>query len=62
MDSSAKAHFQKFVSAGHPVGEVIGVNSFLVQVKGLQPVNIHALVIFEDGSKGFIQHILEELA
>jgi F-type H+-transporting ATPase subunit alpha len=60
MDSSAKAHFQKFVSAGHPVGEVIGVNSFLVQVKGLQPVNIHALVIFEDGSKGFIQHILED--
>jgi hypothetical protein len=36
MDSNAKAHFQKFVEAGHPVGEVIGVNSFLVQVKGLQ--------------------------
>jgi F-type H+-transporting ATPase subunit alpha len=60
MDSNAKAHFQKFVEAGHPVGEVIGVNSFLVQVKGLQPVNIHALVIFEDGSKGFVQHILED--
>jgi F-type H+-transporting ATPase subunit alpha len=60
MDSNAKQHFQKFVEAGHPVGEVIGVNSFLVQVKGLQPVNVHALVIFEDGSKGFIQHILED--
>jgi F-type H+-transporting ATPase subunit alpha len=60
MDSNAKQHFQRFVEAGHPMGEVIGVNSFLVQVKGLQPVNMHALVIFEDGSKGFVQHILED--
>jgi F-type H+-transporting ATPase subunit alpha len=60
VDSNAKQHFQKFVEAGHPVGEVIGVNSFLVRVKGLQPVNMHALVIFEDGSKGFVQHILED--
>jgi F-type H+-transporting ATPase subunit alpha len=60
MEGNAKQHFQKFVDAGHPVGEVIGVTSFLVQVKGLQPVNLHALVIFEDGSKGFVQQILED--
>lgn len=60
MDNNAKQHFQKFVEAGHPVGEVIAVNSFLVRVKGLQPVNMHALIIFEDGSKGFVQHILED--
>lgn len=60
MNANAKQHFQRFVEAGRPVGEVIGVNSFLVQVRGLQPVNIHALVIFEDGSKGFVQHILED--
>jgi F-type H+-transporting ATPase subunit alpha len=60
MDANAKQHFQKFVEAGHPVGEVIGVNSFLIRVKGLQPINLHALVIFEDGSKGFVQHILED--
>lgn len=48
------------MEAGHPVGEVIAVNSFLVRVKGLQPVNMHALIIFEDGSKGFVQHILED--
>lgn len=60
MDSNAKQHFQRFVEAGNPVGEVVAVNSFLVQVKGLQPVSTHALVIFEDGSKGFVQHILED--
>jgi F-type H+/Na+-transporting ATPase subunit alpha len=60
MDSNAKQHFQRFIEAGHPVGEVISVNSFLVQVKGLQPVNVHALIIFEDGSKGFVQQILED--
>jgi F-type H+-transporting ATPase subunit alpha len=60
VDANAKQHFQKFVEAGHPVGEVIGVNSFLIRVKGLQPINLHALVIFEDGSKGFVQHILED--
>ncbi len=53
-------HFQRFVDAGQPVGEVLTVNNFLVTVKGLQPVNIHALVTFEDGSKGFVQHILED--
>ncbi len=60
MDANSKQHFQKFVETGNPVGEVIGVNSFLIRVKGLQPVNLHALVVFEDGSKGFVQHILED--
>jgi F-type H+-transporting ATPase subunit alpha len=60
MEGNAKQHFQSFVDAGHPVGEVIGVTGFLIQVRGLQPVNLHALVIFEDGSKGFVQHILED--
>jgi F-type H+-transporting ATPase subunit alpha len=59
MDGNAKQHFKQFVEAGHPVGEVIGVTGFLIRLKGLQPVNLHALVIFEDGSKGFVQHILE---
>jgi F-type H+-transporting ATPase subunit alpha len=60
MEANARAHFQKFVDSGQPVGEVIGVSNFLVKVKGLQPVNPHALVIFEDGSKGFVQHILDD--
>lgn len=53
-------HFQTFVKAGHPVGEVIAVNSFVVAVKGLQPVNVNSLITFENGSKGFVHHILED--
>lgn len=48
------------VKAGHPIGEVIGVDKYLVKVKGLHPVNQHALVMFEDGSKGFVHYIFED--
>ena len=37
MENNPKQHFQRFVEAGSPVGEVIAVNSFLVQARGLQP-------------------------
>lgn len=57
---SDSAHFKRLVEAGRPVGEVIGVDSFLVRVRGLQPVNMHSLVMFEDGSKGFVRLILED--
>lgn len=54
------AHFKRLVESGRPVGEVIGVDKFLVHVRGLQPVTIHALVMFEDGSKGFVRYILDD--
>lgn len=57
---SDNRHFDALVSKGNPVGEVIGVDRFLVRVKGLQPVNVHALIMFEDGSKGFVYQILED--
>jgi F-type H+-transporting ATPase subunit alpha len=57
---SDNKHFDQLVTAGKPVGEVIAVDRFLVRVKGLQPVNIHALVLFEDGSKGYVHHIYED--
>ncbi len=56
----ASKHFEQLINRGQPVGEVSGVDDFLVRVRGLQPVNIHALVMFEDGSKGFVHHILED--
>ncbi len=58
--NSDNAHFKRFVEMGNPVGEVVAVNSFLVKVRGLQPVTVHTLVMFEDGSKGFVQHVLED--
>ncbi len=57
--SAASQHFNRLVKAGNPVGEVIGVDRFLIQVKGLQPCSTHALVMFEDGSKGLVHQILD---
>lgn len=53
-------HFDFLVESGHPIGEVIGVNKYLVNVHGLHPVNQHALVLFEDGSKGIVHYIYED--
>jgi len=55
--STGNQHFDKLVDAGKPVGEVIAVEGFLIKVKGLQPVGIHALIMFEDGSKGFVHQL-----
>jgi len=57
---SASKHFNFLVEKGKPVGEVISVNRFLVSAAGLHPINPHALVFFEDGSKGVVQHVLED--
>jgi F-type H+-transporting ATPase subunit alpha len=53
-------HFDFLIESGHPIGEVISVNKYLVKVKGLHPVNQHALVLFEDGSKGLVHYIYED--
>ncbi len=58
--NSGNQHFDKLVAAGNPVGEVIAVDKFLIQANGLQPCAIHALIMFEDGSKGFIHQILPD--
>ncbi|HSX33626.1 MAG TPA: sodium-transporting two-sector ATPase [Candidatus Saccharimonadales bacterium] len=57
---SDNKHFDQLVASGKPVGEVIAVDRFIVQIKGLQPTNLHALVMFEDGSKGFVHYIFDD--
>lgn len=57
---SDNRHFDQLVASGRPVGEVFAVDRFLVRIKGLQPVNQHALIMFEDGSKGYVHHVLED--
>jgi len=52
--------FEKLVSEGHPVGEIIGIDSFMVKVKGLQPTNVHATVRFDDGTRGYVHQVLED--
>lgn len=58
--SQVSRHFEQLVKTGSPVGEVMAVEQFLVRVKGLHPVTSYALIMFEDGSKGFVQHIFED--
>ncbi len=58
--ASTSKHFQKLIDAGNPVGEVIAVQSFLVKVRGLHPVSIHSLILFEDGSKGLVQSVNDD--
>lgn len=53
-------HFDFLIEKGHPIGEVIGVDRYLVRLRGMHPVNQHSLVLFEDGSKGFVNYIYED--
>jgi F-type H+/Na+-transporting ATPase subunit alpha len=57
MANSGSQHFDKLVAAGNPVGEVIAVDKFLVKLSGMQPCAVHALVMFDDGSKGFVHQV-----
>lgn len=57
---SANNKFQKLVDEGNPVGEIIGIDSFMVKVKGLQPTNVHAVVRFENDIRGYVHHVYED--
>jgi len=58
--NSGNQHFDKLVTAGNPIGEVIAVDRFLIQLTGLHPCNLHSLVLFEDGSKGYVHQLLAD--
>ena len=47
--------FQRLVEADNLTGEVVAVNSFLVEVKGLEGVRLGAQVLFEDGQRGLVR-------
>lgn len=58
--STGNKHFDSLVDSGKPVGEVIAVDKFLVRIRGLHPCAVHALVMFDDGSKGFVHQVHED--
>ena len=58
---SDNRHFDHLVEKGNPIGEIVAINGYLVKVKGMQPVNSRSLVMFEDGSKGYVQEVHEDL-
>lgn len=49
------ATFQKLIEADNLTGEVVAVNSFIVEVKGLEGVRLGAQVLFEDGQRGLVR-------
>lgn len=55
--NTGNKHFDRLVESGKPVGVVIAVEKFLVKVRGLQPCAVHALVMFDDGTKGFVHQV-----
>jgi F-type H+-transporting ATPase subunit alpha len=57
---SDNRHFDHLVDSGSPIGEVAAVNDFLVKISGMQPVNVRSLVLFEDGSKGYVTEVGEQ--
>ncbi len=57
---SDNKHFDQLVASGKPVGEVIAIDRFMIKVRGMQPCNMHALIMFEDGSKGYVHRIYDD--
>ncbi|MHB1865405.1 MAG: sodium-transporting two-sector ATPase [Candidatus Saccharimonadales bacterium] len=55
--ASTNQHFNRLIEAGNPVGEIIAVERFMVEVNGLQPCQLHSIVMFDDGTKGFVHEI-----
>ena len=47
--------FQKLVEADNLTGEVIATNSFIIEVRGLDGVQLGASVLFEDGQHGMVR-------
>lgn len=49
------SQFQKLVEADNLTGEVVAVNRFIVEVKGLEGVRVGAQVLFENGQRGMVR-------
>ncbi len=57
---SDNKHFDHLLENGNPVGEIIGIEEFLIKIKGMQPANVKSLVMFEDGSKGYVHEVRDD--
>lgn len=49
------AIFQTLVESDNLTGQVVAVNRFIVEVKGLHGIRIGAQVLFEDGQRGIVR-------
>lgn len=53
-DNSA---FEQLVAAGNSTGEVVGVERFLLKIKGLDGAPVGALVMFQTGQRGLVREV-----
>lgn len=49
--------FEEFIRSGNSTGEVVGVERFLIKVKGLEGVPVGALVMFQNGQRGLVREV-----
>lgn len=52
--------FAKLVAEGRATGEVVGVDRFLVTVRGLGDIAVNALVYFDNGHQGIVREVRPE--
>jgi F-type H+-transporting ATPase subunit alpha len=54
------AQFQKLVETDALTGEVVAVNRFIVEVKGLEGVRIGAQILFDNGQRGMVREAYQD--
>ena len=47
--------FQRLVEADNLTGEVVAINNFIIEVKGLEGVRLGSQVLFQDGQRGVVR-------
>jgi F-type H+-transporting ATPase subunit alpha len=52
--------FAKLVADGRPTGEVVGVDRFLVTIRGLGEIAVNGLVYFDNGHQGIVREVRSE--
>ncbi|MEX0668300.1 MAG: sodium-transporting two-sector ATPase [Candidatus Saccharimonadales bacterium] len=52
-------YFQELIDKGQPTGKVVAVNDPLIRVRGLAPVGINALVLFDNGMRGLVREVAQ---
>jgi len=54
--------FTQLIAAGQPSGEIVAVNDYVLQVRGLSKVSVGSVIMFETGGLGLVHIINEQIA
>ncbi len=54
--------FAKLIAEGRPSGEIVATNQLLITVRGLEGVGINSLVMFENGDRGLVRAVHDQMA